>query len=435
MGKALLGIVADDITGSSDIGVLIAKWNYTVKIFSYDTIDDLYDVDSDVIIIDTNSRFDKKNDAYEKARKATRKLKELGCTQFYNKTCSVFRGNIGVEFDAMQDELGINSSIVVLGYPETGRTTMNSIHYVYGEPLSKSMFRNDPIHPMQQDNLIDILQEQTVKRVGAISNTLIRKGTDILKREIESMKNDYNYVILDVESDESLETIADAIKNFPIICGSAVMGKYLPKYWPRKEKIDHLKGLDLEEDVGTFIPCGSLMPQMKKQIDYIVEKGDAVNLTLNSEILFTSKQYKAEIERVSQQCIQLLKKGTNVILRTPYSSERIKATRENGYKYMRLNEVESSERVSEALAEISYNVVNELNLKKIITCGGNTSNAICKKLGIHGVCIVDEIDQGVSSCISLNEKPIFLILKSGSFGKEDFLQQSLQYLEQCQRGV
>lgn len=427
----MLGIVGDDVTGSSDIGLLFSKWNYVTKVYSYDGLKNGDRVDCDVAIIDTNSRFDKPEVAYDKVRKATKKLKELGCTQFHNKTCSVFRGNIGAEFDAMQDELGIYFSIVVLGYPDAGRTTVNSIHYVFGTPLSQSVFRNDPIHPMNEDNLVNILQSQTKRKVGAITCDIIDQGADALRNQIEVMKADYNYVVLDVHDNQSLDVIAEAIQDYPIICGSASIGAALPAFWPKKEWIDPLKEISFKDGMGTFIPNGSLMPQMDQQISYIVERG-AISLTFNSEHLFTDEGYRQEVERSIKECVELLRQGNNVVLRSPYTPERIKATRDQGMKYMGLDGVQSSERVSEALADITVRVVEQLKLKKLITGGGNTSNAICKRLGIEGFLIVDEIDTGLPSCLSLTENPLLIILKSGSFGKLDFLQRSLDYFASLQ---
>ena len=43
-----------------------------------------------------------------------------GYHQFRKKTCSVFRGNIGAEFDAMLEALGLEFAVIVLGFPRAG---------------------------------------------------------------------------------------------------------------------------------------------------------------------------------------------------------------------------------------------------------------------------------------------------------------------------
>ena len=102
----IIGVVADDITGANDIGIMFAKWGYLTQVYHHAHSERLYRPEVEVCIIDTNSRLDSPELAYEKVFAATKALDGLGCKQFHNKTCSVFRGNIGAEFDAMLDVLG-----------------------------------------------------------------------------------------------------------------------------------------------------------------------------------------------------------------------------------------------------------------------------------------------------------------------------------------
>jgi len=105
----MIGVVADDITGSHDIGSMFAKSGALVHVFSYNEGLREENINRwelpDVIILDTDSRFDSPKVAYHKVFQATKMLRKLGCQQFYKKTCSAFRGNIGPELDAMLDAL------------------------------------------------------------------------------------------------------------------------------------------------------------------------------------------------------------------------------------------------------------------------------------------------------------------------------------------
>src|SRR5699024_7786562 len=113
-------------------------------------------------------RLDDGKTAYHKVFHATKDIQTAGALQFFNKTCSVFRGNIGAEFDAMLDALDEEFAVVVLGFPGNGRQTIDGIHYVHGEKLEESQFKSDPVHPMKESNLVDILQSQTKRKVGSI---------------------------------------------------------------------------------------------------------------------------------------------------------------------------------------------------------------------------------------------------------------------------
>ena len=120
-----VGVVADDVTGANDIGIMFSKGGYRSAVFPLELIgrcDLKKEAEGmDVIIIDTDSRFDTPETAKKKVHRATELLASLPCDMYHNKTCSVFRGNIGAEFDEMQDVLGVSCSMVILRFPANGK--------------------------------------------------------------------------------------------------------------------------------------------------------------------------------------------------------------------------------------------------------------------------------------------------------------------------
>src|SRR5688572_22184279 len=194
-----MGVVADDVTGSNDIGIMFAKSDYLTHIYSFK--EDAFSFAArkedmgapDILILDTNSRLDPPDVAYDKVFAATCELQQAGCRQFHKKTCSVFRGNIGAEFDAMLDALQLEFAVVVLGFPKNGRTTRNGIHYVHGKRLEDSEFRHDPIHPMRRSDLVGILQSQTKRKVALLTHVVVDQGAKVLRDEIQKMRAECQY--------------------------------------------------------------------------------------------------------------------------------------------------------------------------------------------------------------------------------------------------
>jgi uncharacterized protein YgbK (DUF1537 family) len=64
----------------------------------------------------------------------------------------------------------------------------------------------------------------------------------------------------------------------------------------------------------------------------------------------------------------------------------------------------------------------------LIVAGGETSDAVCDRLGVKGLQIWQEIEPGLPSCITLSDSPYLLVLKSGSFGTPVFLSHAIQHL-------
>jgi len=209
-------VAADDITGANDIGICFANGGYRSAVFPLELIRDR-DLQKearglDVIIIDTDSRFDDPGTAAAKVAAATQLLKELSCDRYFNKTCSVFRGNIGAEFDSMQDALGVTSSMVILGFPKNGRTTVDGVHYVYGKRLEDSQFRSDPIHPMDLSYLPDILARQSDRSVGLVTWKDLDRGVlHVRARKDELKRAGCAYVLFDIRSQDDLALVAEAV--------------------------------------------------------------------------------------------------------------------------------------------------------------------------------------------------------------------------------
>src|SRR5690606_14815174 len=97
----ILGVVADDLTGATDAGSMSAKAGHVTHVYTASAFDG--PDGAAVCVLDTDSRFDEPDVAYEKVRAATERLAAHGPRLLHKKTCSVFRGNVGAEFDAMLD--------------------------------------------------------------------------------------------------------------------------------------------------------------------------------------------------------------------------------------------------------------------------------------------------------------------------------------------
>ena len=427
-----MGVVADDITGSNDIGIMFAKSGYLTHVYSFKENGSLFTTskedEPDIVILDTNSRLDPRQVAYDKVFAATRRLQQAGCRQFHNKTCSVFRGNIGAEFDAMLDVLGLEFAVVVLGFPKNGRTTVNGIHYVHGKRLEDSEFRNDPIHPMLRSDLLGILQSQTKRKVALLTHEIVDQGAQALRDKIQRMRSQCQYLILDVTDQAALTTIAQAVHDEPVLCGSSALAEELPPVWGSAQVHAGLHDLPLQGGTGILVVAGSLMPQTAGQIESLQDKG-TLCFVLDTSRLFDTVQREAEIVRLTIAISTQLSAGSDVIFHSPNDPNAVETARRAGLASSASN-TEVSRLVSETLAEVTARVLEKTGQNRLVVAGGETSAAVCARLGVDGMRIWKEIQPGLPSCVSLNEPPRLLVLKSGSFGNPDFFVQALEHLRE-----
>lgn len=421
----LIGVVADDTTGANDIGIMFSNNQYSAKIATFREDINL-EVDSNVIIIDTDSRLDSPDVSYEKVYKATKTLQNMGCSLYFNKTCSVFRGNIGKEFDAMLDALGEEFAIISLAFPKNGRQTKHAIHTVHGKRLEESEFARDPVHPMQQSNLVAILQEQTNRRVTYIDLEIVRQGVSALRSAIEEKRKDFNYCIIDSGTQEDLTIVAEAVHDYKILAGSSAIAEELPKFLQVQPIDSFLTNLDITDDLGVLVVSGSLTPQTRAQTAHLISTGVPC-IVLDSRKVFDNSEYEKEIRRVFEETQLLLKQGKDVLIMANNQEEVVLETKEIGFK-QKIDSLTISKMVSAMLAVVTEKIVNATGLKRLVVAGGDTSGTVSRKLGIRGNYVLKEIETGLPSGLALG-RPMLIVLKSGSFGKPNFLVRAVAHLK------
>lgn len=418
-------VIADDITGANDIGIMYAKEGLSVHVYSYKEGEKTDYAPCDVLILDTDSRFDTKERAYEKVRGALEQIPKEGVVQYIDKQCSVFRGNIGAEFDAMMDFLQVDFAVVVLGFPDNGRTTVEGKHYVHGVLLEESQFRHDPVHPMLESDLTKILEGQTSRNVGHISSDRYADGEGAVREALDEIKKTCHYCIMDVRDNADLELLANVLQSEKMICGSSALSRYLGKIYASKGQ----KGVPApSQKVRAKVYCaaGSLTPQTVHQTAYMREKGCCL-LELDTRKLFTDRERQQETARVISLGKKVFLEHDFLMVHSMHDRRLVEETKKIAAEYGYDN-TEASSVVSSVLAEISCRLIEAAGIRHVIFCGGDTSAAICKALGIRGMEVLDEIEAGLPTCRSL-EAPFYkMVLKSGSFGSEAFLEKSIDKL-------
>jgi uncharacterized protein YgbK (DUF1537 family) len=432
--KKLIGVVADDITGGNDIGIMFAKNGLVTEVYRYKENIEFKNCEGiDVIVIDTDSRFDSPEVAAEKVYNATKSLMKIPCDMYFNKTCSVFRGNIGAEFDAMQEALGIEKSIVVLGFPANGRITREGLHYVHGSLLENSQFASDPIHPMKESRLVNILGSQTKKSVGHINYDVLQQGQEKLKSHIEELKKIHDYIIFDVTCQEDLRIIAEVIKEELNVCGSSAIAEELPKVLENTRELDLPKNIyKYVDSKGVLVLAGSLTPQTLAQVNHLKEIG-METIEFNTLAIYHEGAYRQRINEIVYIAKQAVVQGKDIVIHTTNDREQVKKTKELGYSHG-LKDNEIGKKISSALTDIVKKVYEDAGFRKIVVAGGDTSEAVSEALSIEKMRILQEIEPGLPNMFGYNSgDSLLMVLKSGSFGSKEFLKKAVDNLKELEK--
>lgn len=151
-----LVIIADDLTGSFDTGVQFKKRGASVSFTLLDNLD-TFPAAADVVVIDTESRHDQADIAYEKNMRAVCWAKNHGARHLYIKTDSGLRGNIGVSLKAALDGTGDTIAVFAPAYPDMKRYTKNGCQFIDGVPVHLSVFGRDPFDPVTAPTIRELV--------------------------------------------------------------------------------------------------------------------------------------------------------------------------------------------------------------------------------------------------------------------------------------
>ena len=162
----LLGCIADDFTGATDLaGMLVKAGMRTVQLIGVPQEPAVADVAESLA--------------------ALRWLRQAGARQFYFKYCSTFdstpRGNIGPVAEALLDSLSSRFTIACPAFPANGRTIYKGHLFVGDLLLSESGMRDHPVTPMSDANLVRVLQAQAKGRVGLVDHADVQKGEGAIR--------------------------------------------------------------------------------------------------------------------------------------------------------------------------------------------------------------------------------------------------------------
>ena len=239
MSKILLGCIADDFTGATDLANnLVRAGMRVVQTNGVPTQALASDVDAVVIALKT--RTITPADAIAQSLAALNWLKKAGSRQIYFKYCSTFdswygvdgsdkRGNIGPVTEALMDAMGVDFSIATPAFPDNGRTVFKGHLFVGDVLLSESSMKTHPLTPMLDANLVSVMQAQCQRKVGLIDYRTVAAGADAVRARIAELRTQgVGIAIVDAISNDDLMRLGPALADLPLVTAGSGVAIGLP---------------------------------------------------------------------------------------------------------------------------------------------------------------------------------------------------------------
>lgn len=416
----LLGVIADDFTGPSDIANTIAKGVApngglrTAQFLGVPGIAAAADIEAGVVALKT--RTIPVEQAITQSLDALHWLLAQGCRQVVFKYCSTFdstrEGNIGPVGEALAAALNVKGVVACPAFPAAGRTVYMAHLFVHDRLLNESGMQHHPLTPMTDSNIRRWLGYQTRSSVGHVALNTIRRGAAEVATALAAM--DDTLVIVDATSDQDLLTIASAVADHKLVTGGSGIAIGVPENFIRRGLASGSRGRQVGADGPEAILAGSCSGATRHQI-HLHEKGHP---TMAIDV---DKVMSGEV--TSDHIVDFIasNRGNAPLAYSSGTPEEVEAMQA---KYGRAEVATTLDAFFAALAR----KLVRAGVRRLVVAGGETSGAVVSALNLGALTVGQEIDPGVPVLLSQGDAPIALALKSGNFGAPDFFVKALEML-------
>ena len=411
MAAPLLGCIADDFTGGTDLaGMLVKHGMRTVQVIGVP--DAPLPPAIDAVVVALKSRTAPAEAAVAESLAALRTLQAAGCRQFYFKYCSTFdstpKGNIGPVAEALMTALGTDFTVVCPAFPANGRTIYKGHLFVGDVPLSDSGMRDHPLTPMTESSLVRLMQAQSRRRVGLVDYDIVRRGPEAIRARFAALGAEgCGFAVTDALADEDLTALGAACRDLPLVTAGSGLAIGLARNFVAEPSV---AAAALPPGTGfAAVLAGSCSTATLRQIEAMRARHpafaiDPLTLAEGADLVGAALDWAA----------RHLAEGP-VLIHASAPPDAVRAVQQ------KLGVEQAGALVEAALAAIAQGLVAR-GVGRLIVAGGETSGAVVKALGIKALRIGPEIDPGVPWTQALGDDapPLALALKSGNFGAPDF---------------
>lgn len=404
-------IIADDLTGALDTGIQFARYHTSTKVYAKNEFSRalFYDTDTEVLVVDTETRHLSPKDAYKIVYDLSKLAVEAGVKYIYKKTDSALRGNIGSELAAVLDASNEKFLAFIPALPSMNRVTIQGIQYIDKIQVHESVFGSDPYAPVKSSFVKDLFREVTHDSV--VYSKEATYDTDFVKPTIG---------IFDAQTNDDLRRIGNSLhqnNQQRLFAGCTGFAAMLPE-------IIGIKKTDIEILIlksPLLVICGSVNPISRLQIEYGEEMGfDRIVLSpeqMLEEDYFSSDVGKRWLNNVNER----LDKQQVVMIDSGISQPNIIED------YMSKNRIDAEEvrtKITRALGTLmgKFYKMGSGYKATVMIIGGDTLKGFIEEINCEEINLLCEITMGtVLSTIDVFGRRAQIVTKSGGFGRKDLI--------------
>ncbi|MBH0113858.1 four-carbon acid sugar kinase family protein [Novosphingobium sp. YJ-S2-02] len=412
----LLGCIADDLTGATDLANELARAG--LRTFVQVGADpEEPDERAQAIVVALKSRSVAASEAIGLSLTALAGLKRLGAEHIYFKYCSTFdstaQGNIGPVLEALTEATGAELSLACPAFPANRRTVYQGHLFVGTRLLEHSGMEHHPLNPMTRSDLVALLQEQMRGRVGLLAHDDVDEAR-IVGALAGLQAQGTKVAIADAVDDRQLDLLGAQCASMQLSSGASGLGAGIARHLAAgQEAVAQampvltgrrlvLAGSCSSRTLEQLAHARAVMPSFSLA-DHL-EAGDAAIVAQAVEWFERQPPDRPALIYASAQPREV------EMLRERFGSQ-------------------VGARLESLLGAIAR-AANATGCDRLIVAGGESSGAVVAALGIVDLAIGPQIAAGVPWTIARRAggERLALALKSGNFGDTAFLTDAWEAL-------
>lgn len=347
----MVAVIADDFTGAAELAGISLRYGLKVEL----CVGEVEYKNADVLVVSTDSRSLKKNEAIKITKELLKKILQLKPKLIYKKIDSVLRGYVLDEAKAQMKLMNRSRAFVMPANPSLNRTIKNGEYFVDGVKITRTGFAHDPEFPIKTDYIKEMLNNEV--EVIKVGEEL--RNTGIVIGEVSRFE-DYNYWVDRVND----ETVLVGAGDFFI----ALLNKY---YQPQQQK-------QFEMQSPHLYVCGTAFKKRKefiRKLNYVSWLPEVVN------------------ENWLQETGDVIKKKQKAVIAINESIDPALSLRTK-------------------MAKAVKDILTREKIKEIFIEGGSTAASILQELKITTLAPTDELSRGA---VRMKTGDLFITVKPGSY--------------------
>lgn len=400
----VIGGIADDLTGATTTGVLLARSKArTAVFFNEEAAEKGEGIEQlDAIMISSNSRALPADEAYKKVKLGILALKRMGVQYYQKRIDTTCRGGIGVEIDAMLDQLEDTVAIVVPAMPQSRRILVGGYSVIDGVALINTPVAQDVRTPVKENYIPRLLEGQTRRKVGLVTLDKVLAGEKDVEQSLREARDAGNEIIvLDAITLEDVDVIAKACISLQWNVLSVDPGPFTAKLafnrgLIQNEEANIPEGTPDESGKTVLIAAGSATPVTKRQMEVLTQDSRHVRISIEPLPLINGgDEALDEAFRAVHKAVELIKSENQpraILLETALHGELLNLDEEDRKHHYPGGM--SADRINAGLGTIVSQILEQVGREKIAglyTTGGDTMVNVCYQLGVECLEVLDYV--------------------------------------------